>query len=398
MPPGCECNVAFGAGVAAAVAIALALARPRRTDFFGTNDGLRRSKFQSQGRSHYYQLPAGTPKGLLFVTPGCARWGPGFWPYDTSCPECVGLTEDVCHTKQALARGYAILVGWPVDRAFPGQYCWSAKDDVPGIVRVLEDFVTAFKLQGKPIVTLGASSGGSIALLMPSFLAKHGTKGLSISGVVAEVSTTRGVSDITQGLTRYPPIVWVCMGDNPGEQSRARQHVADYQRYGRAAMVVSPVRPVTPDYFSDRSPVITPAQSAELVAAMKRVGLLSASGTFQYDFKKNKAWVGQLQRSVPWLKSSPAYALGPVKSSAIMQAMLVAQAKHEHVCDFLTAALAWFEQGGAPAFDSLVAQYRVTKPSALTVSPAPAVASLPAPAEVGHRRFWTGPLFFTYGL
>lgn len=401
MPASTATTTAIGALAAAAVAAGVAAMAPfdhRRVERFGTNDGLRPGKFASQGRKHYYQIPP-NPKGLLLVTPGCARWGPGFWPYDpSSCPECVGLTEDVCHTKQALARGYAILVGWPVDRAFPGQYCWSAKDDVPGIVRVLEDFVAQFNLAGKPIYTMGASSGGSIALLMPSLLAKHGTKGLKISGVVAEVSTTRGVDDIAKGLKDLPPIVWVVM--KPDEQGRARQHAADYQRLGgKAAVVVSPPRPVTDSYFSDRSPVITPAQSAQLVGALKRSGVLGNDGKFTRDFKKDKSWVGQVQRSVPWIKSSPAYALGPTKSSAILQAMLVAEAHHEHVCDYLTAAFAWFEARGAGSFDSFVAKYRVTKPSALTMTAGPgdgsesgpAAASSPRPLLSSHR-FQFGPV------
>ena len=351
------------------VACAAMLASPASApEFFGGDDAeLVPKKFASQGRTHYYQIPS-DPKGLLLVLPGCARWGPGFWPHDKArCPECVGLTEDVSHTKQALARGYAVLVAWPVDRAFPGQYCWSAKDDGDSLVAVLEDFVARNNLGGKPIYVMGASSGGSVALRMPSLLEWKRSK-LTVSGVLAEVSTKLEVSEMVRDMKYYPPVAWIAMGDNPGEIANAKKRVSDYSRFGPAAMTVSPVRPVTDDYFSDRHPRITPTQSKELVAAMTAIGLLRPDGTFVYDFKKNKAWVKQLQQRVPWLKTSPAYALGPTKSSAILQAMLVARAQHEHVSDFLTATLMWFESGGKASFDALVKQYRVMKPALLTMT------------------------------
>lgn len=333
-----------------------------------TNAGLARQIFQSQGRKHMYQMPQGTPKGLLFVTPGCARWGPGFWPHDPkACPECVGLTEDVCHTKQALARGYAILVAWPVDRAFPGQYCWSSKDDVPSVVKVLEEFVAAKGLAGKPIVTMGASSGGSIALKMPGLVKKYGSRGLRVTGVLSEVSTTVTPADMVKaGMTApYPAVVWVTMS-RPDEIGRAKQHVAEYRKYGPAAHVVSPARPVTPSYLSDRHPQISPAQSAELVAGLKQIGVLRADGSFGTDIKKDKSWPAKLKSAVPWLASDPVvYALSPTKKSAILQALNVAQSKHEHVCDYLTAALIWFENQGRGSFDDLVDKYRVSKPAAL---------------------------------
>lgn len=359
------------AAVLAAVAVVLASprwSRPASANETSTNTGLAPQLFNSQGRKHYYQMPQGTPKGLLFVTPGCARWGPGFWPHDPSrCKECVGLTEDVCHTKQALARGYAIFVAWPVDRAFPGQYCWSSKDDVPSVVKVLEEFVGAKGLAGKPIYTMGASSGGSIALKMPGYVRQY-AKNLKISGVLAEVSTTVTPADmIKNGLKApFPPIVWITMSASD-EIARARGHVAEYRKYGPAATIVSPPRPITPTYFSDRHPQISAKQSADLVAGLKQVGVIGNDGAVVIDLKKDKSWVGRLKKAVPWLAGDPVLgALSPTKKSAILQALNVAKSKHEHVCDYLTAAFAWFENDGRGSFDDMVAKYKISKPAALT--------------------------------
>lgn len=372
-------TLAVVAGVGIACAAMLASPGSTTEYFGGSDDGdLVPGKFASQGRTHYYQIPA-DPQGVLLVLPGCARWGPGFWPHSARCPECVGLTEDVSHAKQALARGYAVLVAWPVDRAFPGQYCWSAKDDADSLVAVLEDFVTKKNLGGKPIFVMGASSGGSVALRMPSLLEWKKSK-LTVAGVLAEVSTKLDVAEMVRDMKHFPPVAWIAMGENPGEIANARKRVSDYSRFGPAAMAVSPLRPVTDDFFSDRHPRITPTQSRELVAAMKAIGLLRDDGTFAYDFKKNKAWVRQLQQRVAWLKTSPAYALGPTKSSAILQAMLLARAQHEHVSDYLTAALMWFESGGKDSFEALAKKYRVTKPALLTMT-RQAAGAPPGPPE-----------------
>ena len=334
-----------------------------------TNVGLKPSFFRSHGRSHYYQLPASTapPKGTLFVLPGCSRWGPGFWPYGSpGCKECSGLTEDVSHTKQALARGYAILVGWPVDLAYPNQYCWSAKDDGPTITKVLKEFLDAFCLRDKPVYLMGASSGGSVALKFQSILESQKVP-LIVNGILSEVSTNLEVQHFAPKSKRHPPTIWVSMSYQ-NEITKARTRVTDYKRYAPAAMVISNVRKVTPTFFSDRHPNISPSKSAQLYKAMRDIKLLRKDGTFAYDLKENKSWIGKLYKAAPWLKTNPEFTLGPSKKSAILQAMQVAQAGHEHVGDYLTAALMWFEQSGKTNFTELVRKYSVVKPSALTMT------------------------------
>ena len=378
-------------GMAAAVgfmaAPAMARVQIKTPPTVSTNTGLAPQKFRAEGRSHYYQIPV-NPKGTLFVLPGCARWGPGFWPYNkTACPECVGLTEDVAHTKQALSRGYAVLVGWPVDLAYPGQLCWSAKDDGPTITSILEGFVAKHGLAKKPVYVLGASSGGSVAQKLSAMLASKRSH-LQISGVLVEVSTRLSVEDAVRGMKTFAPTVWVSLG-SPKEIQAVKDHAAQYsKKYGPGAHATALRRPITPPYFSDRHPGISPQQSAALAKAMREVGLVRADGLFAYDFKEKKVWVAQLYAKLPWLKLDPAFGpLGSVKQSAIMQAMLLAYGGHEHVCDFLTAALMWFEKGGKPDFEALVRRFRVVKPSALTMARQVDGAELPTPAAA-----------FAYGL
>jgi hypothetical protein len=133
---------------------------------------------------------------------------------------------------------------------------------------------------------------------------------------------------------------------------------------------------------------MTPVQSAELVAALKALKVLDRTGTFTRDLQNDdRKWMTKLRGVLPWMRrGAPAYVLWPPKKSAIWQAMKVAQAGHEHVCDYLTAALMWFEAPGAATFEELAQKYRVARPALLTMA---RYSGEPAPAEAFAS--WTPP-------
>lgn len=59
---------------------------------------------------------------------GCGFWG-------------AGLPEEVAHTKQALARGYAVLAVSSLDRVMK---CWNWWSDNIGVASILSDFKEEF--------------------------------------------------------------------------------------------------------------------------------------------------------------------------------------------------------------------------------------------------------------
>lgn len=100
-------------------------------------------------------------------------------------------------------------------------------------------------------------------------------------------------------------------------------------------------RPLTPTWFSDRSPSITPAQSALIVAALKHpsIRLLNQDGWVetdpkQYDLQANPrafGWTLKVQSLLPWLQNqSPVFNLD-LRRSHIIDALNAAYAKHENV-------------------------------------------------------------------
>lgn len=76
----------------------------------------------------------------------------------------------------------------------------------------------------------------------------------------------------------------------------------------------APSQPVTPTWFSDRSPSITPQQSALIVAALKHpsIRMLNQDGWLetdpkQYELQANPrafGWTLKVQSLLPWLQAS----------------------------------------------------------------------------------------------
>jgi hypothetical protein len=83
----------------------------------------------------------------LVIFHGCSHNTSDGWPYDPlGCSECVGLPEEVAHTKQALRMGYAVLAveSRSRDRSGPlGGRCFSSsldakKSDLPIVPYVIQ--------------------------------------------------------------------------------------------------------------------------------------------------------------------------------------------------------------------------------------------------------------------
>jgi len=133
---------------------------------------------------------------------------------------------------------------------------------------------------------------------------------------------------------------------------------------------------------------------------LRALGMISRNGTLLQDPKARRGWLIRLRQALPFLRT-PDFLPAPTPKAPLLQAMLVAQARHDHVCDYLTAALMWLEQGGKVDFGALARRYRVVKPAALTArrqdngsEPTPAEAfayRLPRPSP-GAVRTLLSPL------
>lgn len=314
--------------------------------------GLVPSTFSLFGRTHYYQVPP-NPKGTLVFLHGCARSATGFWPASPKAPECTGFPEDVSRTIQALTAGYAMLAPTPQNP----NLCFSAADgDFEKLIPIIERFWALTGLKTKPLFLGGASAGGSVAVRFPGF-----AKGkLQVDGMLLEVSTNQSPKPVPD----YPPTVWVCMERDKESQREAKEHAAGLtQAKVGAAVVVSPTRKVTDTYFSDRMVSVTAAQSKQVVKGLRAIGLVDATGALTSNPKDGMAaWMNRLK---PHMPAGQQFTLGSVRKSPVFQALAVAWAEHEHVADYTTAAIKFFEADGKADMKELVARHTVNAPTKL---------------------------------
>ncbi|EFN58062.1 hypothetical protein CHLNCDRAFT_142323 [Chlorella variabilis] len=364
------------------------------------NRGLRPQRLLGGGRTHYYQMPQGSPRGTVVSFPGCARAARGHWPYDpVYCKECFGLPEELSLTKQALKRGYALLALSPKDQK---HLCWSSGTDISA-----ND-----QSQARPPASLAqcwASSQTSCwratcRACRSVTYAKLDV--IKLRGVVSVVSTpsvnTWSVFQRDGRTLRvppgvYPPTLFVTMADDPWGVSQAPVCV-DLLRQNNvpSSYVVSPERIIRPSTLSDRIPVITPQQSVLIVQALQQVGLLDAEGWVVQDPKdynrkgsKVYGWTRAVYELLPWMANSHSLNLN-LRTSLIFQELTAADARHESMHDYATACLVWLESGGTANLTHLASIYKKTRLSLLNMTrnsvppPAPAKPrpTSPAPKKV----------------
>ena len=109
-----------------------------------------------------YQAPASTPRGVLLILHGCSHRATDAWPKSDACPECTGLPIETRVVASALARNWAVAAVTSHNRR---SGCWSQRD-VDRIAKAT-GYVRRITNAGPATVSLGASSGGSIAVLVP---------------------------------------------------------------------------------------------------------------------------------------------------------------------------------------------------------------------------------------
>lgn len=197
--------------------------------------------------------PACSPPPPQVFFHGCARAARAFWPFDpVQCPECMGallpchhcccrclpllplpaagiahfpcsaahrppsplragFPEHVSHTKQALAAGYNVVVMDPSDTR---HLCWSStnndgwSNDQPRVIGTLMQLLQRRGLNSKPVYLWGASSGGTLALKMPLWLAKYRAWAAQQAAAGVQVPPLFSVAGVISGGWVHGWVLW----------------------------------------------------------------------------------------------------------------------------------------------------------------------------------------------
>jgi hypothetical protein len=362
------------------------------------------------GRWALFRLPQGTKvKGTCIFIHGC-KHDPMSWFYKSDkCQDCTGLPEEVSHSKQCLARGYAVIALMSKDRAYRSR-CFSSSanpslNDHPSAKQVLDAWFAKYGLNKLPKYIFGISSGAAFAIKFPRtypglagvvsevnmpwqaawgmtdaagkfkvafpptvyYEMVHDPQTAQQIAAVSAVHTGGGAEASNRGGVRCPlPVRWSCplatspppaLPTNPSSQAlrifKANKVPAD--------VIITPERNVTPTWLSQRSIYISATQARQIQAALRKIGVINAQGFITSDPRKVTGWTKKLPTYLPWLtRSSPYYNLISDESQ-VWQELNLAYSQHEIVSDHVRPTLMWLEARGRANLTALVNQYSLNQ-------------------------------------
>ena len=268
-----------------------------------------------------YQAPASTPRGVLLILHGCSHRATDAWPKSDKCPECTGLPIETRVVAEALARNWAVAAVTSHNRR---SGCWSQRD-VDRIAKAT-GYVRRVTNAGPATVSLGASSGGSIAVLVPGAVA-----------CVAQIMASPLELD-----ARHPPVRFVHMSRDTHRAAMIHHQVSVLKERGvdAAELIVEP-EPLSAAALFRRGAgpggaVLPAREMAERAFQALRDGGFVDAGGMLVDDPRRTNWRDALRPVIPEAVDSLIADASPVS-----EVLNVAWARHEFTDAHLDASLDW---------------------------------------------------------
>jgi hypothetical protein len=258
------------------------------------------------------------------------------------------MPEDVSRTKQCLKEGYAILYVSPENQKTG---CFSQNGSDPATTKsVIDQVRNTLRTQGKPLYLGGCSAGGG---MIQRLVAKGFIK---CDGMFNESATSADPSNQT------PASLWTVLG-TASERSSAEVKAKALRKYGKpAAVLASPKRKITPDFFYNQMASVSMESSQKIADSLRKSGLINAAGDITRDPKANRQWYAALGKDVKIPETRLSF-----WNSGIVQALFVAWAVHDACSLYMTAFLKWAESGFQADINNLGKQFAATRPAFITV-------------------------------
>ena len=245
----------------------------------------------------------------------------------------TGLPEERRLRIAALRRRLALIGISSLDRV--NKRCWAElrKDGGKQVADILRDWIERQGLRGVPLYTMGASSGGQMALTLP----RH----MRVAGVYAQV---RGVENTVLKLPKgriFPPTVFVHMPRDEANAAVIRSNIATLKNAGTAVLEVEiHPRPVTVEFLTERSPLIDESMAENIVNALKKDGIVAENGSLTEPPRPvTDRWAPLVQPVIGNLSLT-------LDESHVGELVNLAWAKHELVSDEAEAVITWLQYGG----------------------------------------------------
>eukprot|EP00290_Baffinella_frigidus_P057659 CAMPEP_0180367508 /NCGR_PEP_ID=MMETSP0989-20121125/16891_1 /TAXON_ID=697907 /ORGANISM="non described non described, Strain CCMP2293" /LENGTH=410 /DNA_ID=CAMNT_0022361605 /DNA_START=48 /DNA_END=1281 /DNA_ORIENTATION=- len=275
-----------------------------------------------------YQTPSTEAKGVILMAHGCAHAATDFFDKGPECTACIGLPVERAIVAAALDRGF-MVVAVSSGAAFRKERskCWSPLDDLARVQAGLRHVLEKHGQKGKklPLVVLGASSGGRMALEM----AIQETPPAAVAIQIMPVPPTA----LTE---KFPPAIFWHM---PRDERSARKIAEDLARLSSLKRPTLELKcnpkAITGTFFSDMMPDVSGEVSLALYTALNSKGLLDEKGFLLQDPRKS-GWREAL-KAVPQVSNG---GLSLAKDqSGVSELMNVAWASHEFCLEGLDQAI-----------------------------------------------------------
>ena len=243
----------------------------RRTSGKGKNETVS-AVYAIPGFNNYYEEANSIPsetipriKGIVLLLHACTHNAFKFFAPSSTCPDCVGLSEEMRLARLVLERDYAAVA---VTASSKGG-CWGGIKDIEAIKTVLGEFRAhwlrhtrrdTLEIDDPPTVyALGASSGGTMA-------AELVAEGVAESATVMVMGLGDKVLDRISSLSPVPgrKLYLAPMTRDKGTAKRVRdnfEHWNEKATETKHELLVDKVSclpiPVTADYLWNRVPGMT---------------------------------------------------------------------------------------------------------------------------------------------
>ena len=217
-----------------------------------------RADFAQTGKtvSVVYAIPKESPKGIVLLLHACTHNALKFFAPSSTCPECIGLSEEMRLARIVLERGYTALA---VTASSKGG-CWGGDQDIQAIKGALDQLPNDSHHKSDIVYALGASSGGAMAAMLVA-------EGVAESAAVMVMGLRDQLLDkILSSDDENKKLYLAPMTRDRGTTKRVRDNQAHWnkvnlQRTSSHEMIVDEVScvplPVTADYLWNRVPGMT---------------------------------------------------------------------------------------------------------------------------------------------